>query len=243
MTDDLIKENNETMTSIIHSGTLNARLSVYFTPMVKGSAAKRGQPKYDASLKEMAAARKAIFNAKNGILFLMFDPGLKHTLLNDIESRLADKNLHIHGVVNTASRITGPTLYKRGEKLETTNVVIPPSFLGEGFSYWKKEKAGNLVKVHSKVIIIDPFGDHPVVVTGSHNLGSKASDANDENMVIIENHPDLAAAYSVNIINIFNHYLWRHKTDDKKWAGLTMDDTWQDKYKNNERKIESKFWL
>ena len=29
--------------------------------------------------------------------------------------------------------------------------------------------------VHSKVVLVDPFGTHPVLLTGSHNLGPKAS--------------------------------------------------------------------
>ena len=39
--------------------------------------------------------------------------------------------------------------------------------------------------VHSKVVLIDPFGNHPVLMTGSHNLGPKASGTNDENLLII----------------------------------------------------------
>ena len=39
--------------------------------------------------------------------------------------------------------------------------------------------------VHSKVVVIDPNGDNPVVVTGSHNFSASASSKNDENLVII----------------------------------------------------------
>ena len=34
---------------------------------------------------------------------------------------------------------------------------------------------GTGVHIHSKVIVLDPFGKNPVVMTGSHNLGYKAS--------------------------------------------------------------------
>ena len=39
---------------------------------------------------------------------------------------------------------------------------------------WTKEilKAGFAV-IHDKVLVIDPFSDHCVVATGSHNLGQK----------------------------------------------------------------------
>ena len=43
--------------------------------------------------------------------------------------------------------------------------------------------------VHSKVILVDPFGADPVVLTGSHNLGPKASGTNDENLLIIRDAP------------------------------------------------------
>ena len=40
-----------------------------------------------------------------------------------------------------------------------------------------------------------PFGTSPVVLTGSHNLGPKASATNDENLLLIRNAPSLADAY------------------------------------------------
>ena len=52
---------------------------------------------------------------------------------------------------------------------------------------WQKEmlNAGFAI-IHDKILVIDPFSDDCVVVTGSHNLGHKASYNNDENLVIIE---------------------------------------------------------
>jgi len=45
-------------------------------------------------------------------------------------------------------------------------------------------------------------------MTGSHNLGRKASEMNDDNLVFIENDP-ATAAYAVNIITVYDHYRWR----------------------------------
>jgi phosphatidylserine/phosphatidylglycerophosphate/cardiolipin synthase-like enzyme len=61
------------------------------------------------------------------------------------------------------------------------------------------------VMVHSKVVMVDSFGD-PVLLTGAHNLGPKASGTNDENLLIIRGAPNLAAAYSANIMAIYNQY-------------------------------------
>ena len=88
--------------------------------------------------------------------------------------------------------------------------------------------------VHSKVVLIDPFGDHPVLLTGSHNLGPKASSINDENLLIIRDAPGLAAAYATIIMAIYNQYRWRFRcqtqTKTKRWQGLQDDDTWQKGY-------------
>ena len=50
--------------------------------------------------------------------------------------------------------------------------------------------------------MLDPFSDYPVLMTGSHNLGVKASQKNDDNLVILEG-PEaapLAVAYAIGII-------------------------------------------
>jgi phosphatidylserine/phosphatidylglycerophosphate/cardiolipin synthase-like enzyme len=58
--------------------------------------------------------------------------------------------------------------------------------------------------VHTNVVIIDPFGTKPVVMTGSHNIGPKASGAYDENFILIEDNRDLASQYAGNITDIHN---------------------------------------
>jgi phosphatidylserine/phosphatidylglycerophosphate/cardiolipin synthase-like enzyme len=63
--------------------------------------------------------------------------------------------------------------------------------------------------VHSKVVVIDPFGRHPVVMTGSLNMGPKASAVNDENLLIIEGNGALASQYATKIMEIYNQYQWR----------------------------------
>ena len=103
--------------------------------------------------------------------------------------------------------------------------------------------------VHSKVVLIDPFSDNPVLLTGSHNLGPKASGKNDENMLIIRNARGLAAAYAVNIMAIYNQYRWRFRRQvqpvKKRWKGLKDNDTWQTGYlKPGSRALrEIDFWV
>ena len=88
--------------------------------------------------------------------------------------------------------------------------------------------------VHSKIVLVDPFGAHPTVLTGSHNLGPKASGTNDENLLLIRDAPGLAGAYAANIMAIYNQYRWRFRRKvqpkSKRWKGLKDTDTWQKGY-------------
>lgn len=85
--------------------------------------------------------------------------------------------------------------------------------------------------VHSKVVLIDPFSASPVVMTGSHNLGTKASGTNDENFLIIRDDPGLASAYATNIMAVYNQYRWRfnrvNKVSSTSWDGLKDNEFWQ----------------
>ena len=85
--------------------------------------------------------------------------------------------------------------------------------------------------VHSKVVVIDPYGDKPIVMTGSHNMGPKASGVNDENLIIIEGDGDLASQYAGKIMEVYNQYRWRQSVQAQHgkpaWDGLADDDKWQ----------------
>jgi hypothetical protein len=100
--------------------------------------------------------------------------------------------LYIHGVVNqeiaglTAESSAKPSkraaldptnaspvkLYGSGS---TAPLPVPyesmvPKAIKDAFHAWSSEVMNQSVHVHSKVVVIDPFGKKPVVITGSHNL-------------------------------------------------------------------------
>jgi len=240
-------------------------------------------------------ARKLINAAKEGILFLFFNPGTfqpddtpeRWTLLQNVLNRhhqennaYYNPNLYIKGVVNqdipylTTDKAPQPkgkpkkvrvasmdptaaahpvALYSNGveppERL--SHDVMVPANIKQQFHDWEKEllRAG-IVNIHSKVIVLDPFGENPVVMTGSHNLGFKASSKNDDNLIIIEGNGPLAAGYAANIIAIFQSYRWNsyveaHSQDSTVWHGLEPDDKWQQGYLDTTRAelAEIKFWL
>jgi len=127
--------------------------------------------------------------------------------------------------------------------------VLVPANIKNKFASWEQELLGaSMVNIHSKVIVLDPFGDNPVVMTGSHNLGYKASSENDDNLAIVEGNAPLAAAYTINIIAIFQTYRWNsyvstNKNSPSMWHGLVDNDQWQASYLQGDSLAEIRFWL
>jgi hypothetical protein len=236
-------------------------------------------------------ARKLISAAKEGILFLFFNPGVfagadkpasKWTLLQNILFRHHqgspdyDPDLYIRGVVNqeiagltnesTSKNAGKPTAHAALDPSAGTPVTLfdggkqPPQHLGyesmvpknikDTFHDWATEILGQGVHIHSKVIVLDPFGANPVVMTGSHNLGLKASSKNDDNLMIIEGNGALAASYAANIVAIYQAYRWNsyveaHRQDPKVWHGLVNRDDWQNGYLDptGNNWPELQFWM
>jgi phosphatidylserine/phosphatidylglycerophosphate/cardiolipin synthase-like enzyme len=191
---------------------------------------------------DLEQAGQMIANAQERILFLMFNPGPRGTLLNDIielaspSSAKFNPNLYIQGVVNQnpGTEKNPMTLFNRGERIDANADVVLPAAIPGHLKFWVPE----LLKlprthamVHSKVVVIDPYGANPVVMTGSHNMGPKASGVNDENLILIEGNADLASQYAGKIMEIYSQYRWRASVQEDrgkpKWEGLADDDKWQ----------------
>lgn len=191
---------------------------------------------------DLTEARKAIVGAKQAILFLMFNPGPKDTLLNSIiataRKGASGKRLYIRGAINQdpGTSKNPVELFDQGNVEKADFDVTLPAAIDEATKFFVREMKKlpkTFAMVHSKVVLVDPFGD-PVLLTGSHNLGPKASGTNDENLLIIRGAPDLARAYAANIMAIYNQYRWRFRRQmqpkSKRWKGLQDNDTWQKGY-------------
>lgn len=211
----------------------------------------------DFKFNDLEAVKLLLENAKSGILYLMFSPSMSdtHSLYDailDIHKRKSEQ-LFIHGVLNSERKIDSEnpeiSFQKRGEIVPKNKIVTDfPENIKTDFANWIAELAGLNVKIHSKIIVIDPFGDNPVVITGSHNLGIAASGKNDENMLIIKNDRSLAHAYAVNILTIFDHFYWRyvasHDTTSIINVGLDASPDWMKNFIEDAEKMqEINFWL
>jgi phosphatidylserine/phosphatidylglycerophosphate/cardiolipin synthase-like enzyme len=218
------------------------RLRVWFTPMT--------------SKADLADATALIEGAEQAILFLMFNPGPVGTLLNVITARIGSNGpsgqpLYVRGVANQdpGGRKQPVFMYdERGIVPQGLEVVLPAA-IDDPFARWSKEllKAPSAhAMVHSKVIVLDPLGDHPVVMTGSHNLGRAASGKNDDNLVIVEGDRALAMAYAVNILSAYGNYRWREnhlRAHPGSFANLAIDDSWQSWGLAGDGQAEHRFWF
>ena len=188
-------------------------------------------------------AKKAILGANQAILFLMFNPGPKDTLLNSIIAKarkgVAGKRLYIRGAINQDPSTTkNPVqLFDQGNVAKADFDTVLPAAIDKATNYFVREMKKlpqTFAMVHSKVVLIDPFGADPILLTGSHNLGPKASGTNDENLLIIRGAPGVAGAYATNIMAIYNQYRWRFRRQtqpkSKQWKGLHDNDAWQNGY-------------
>lgn len=199
---------------------------------------------------DMNDAISHIQKAKKGILFLMFKPGGRKTLTlyNEIYKRKKDDIL-IYGVINAdPGGEADPTItfIHKGVKQEGNFNASVPAHIKKAWAYWMEEVSQKSVSIHSKLIVIDPFSDNPVIMTGSHNMGAKASKSNDDNLNIITGNQTIAMAYALGIFGIYKHYRWRFyrsKTSEPAWSGLKESDKWQSYYIDGDGQKLIDFWI
>jgi phosphatidylserine/phosphatidylglycerophosphate/cardiolipin synthase-like enzyme len=197
--------------------------------------------------------------AKEAILFLAFYPGQsgKDCIIGEaIDIGLQDPTLLVTGAVSSPQAMPNYVATKKDEDgevevegdspttFDNANVSIVRAarvdergLLGDLGVEQLTAKGGIGAIIHDKVLVIDPRSAECTVVLGSHNLGFKASYSNDENLLIVTGDRELAAAYAVHILDVYDHYRFRaiaaeqKKKGKKPWVGyLDTTDHWQKGY-------------
>jgi phosphatidylserine/phosphatidylglycerophosphate/cardiolipin synthase-like enzyme len=64
--------------------------------------------------------------------------------------------------------------------------------------------------IHTKVLLVDPLGNDPLVVSGSANFSRPSQRTNDENMLIIRGDTRVADIYFGEFMRIFDHHYARY---------------------------------
>ena len=222
----------------------NTTVDIWYSPNTKGSSKGTVMP---SDLKEVFELMSA---AKQAILFLVFQPGSPSILDQALLCQENNPNLFIRGAATDPAAVDNyeTSLYHFG--IKTPDTVVAASAVNDQFAYWQKEllkTQGAHAIIHDKIVVIDPFSPNCVVITGSHNLGYKASYCNDENMVIVKGNEPLAAAYATHILDVYDHYRWRFqleaRTGDRNtFFGLVENDSWQKKYFSSKKNQLRQFW-
>jgi phosphatidylserine/phosphatidylglycerophosphate/cardiolipin synthase-like enzyme len=238
VTDELLKSNNKPARGIpLGSGSVDS----WFTSL-------DGQ----IDINELV---KLVEGAKQGIFFVMFQPGNEpvKTLLR-IQK---EKKLYVRGV---ATQFTGGGLEELKllkSKPETFFLdSVQDTGVGQSVGAWAVEGTAALFKsgighaiTHAKMIVIDPFGDDPIVVTGSHNFSKSASADNDENFIVIRGQKQIAMHYAINAMQTYSHYRWRSyleeaaKENRSPFQFLSRSPSWQRRRTTGETKRMLAFWL
>jgi PLD-like domain len=215
---------------------------------------------------DMAELMSLVKAAKHAVLFLVFYPGTPSIANWAAVAQKANRDLFVRGCVTNPSASEGfyyqlhgmtPPKKVKGQKApkvkSDARVIAAAALGGKGIpAGWNKEllKAGFAI-VHDKIVVIDPFSDDCVVVTGSHNLGHKASYNNDENLAIVRGNRRLAEAYATHVLDVYDHFSWRYMVQNRgqQAADQSLEsdpDKWQAHYFDDEGKIkvaQLKFWL
>jgi phosphatidylserine/phosphatidylglycerophosphate/cardiolipin synthase-like enzyme len=224
------------------------------TPKLRSSSTKNEKRPPD-----MVDVVQAIEGAKRAVLFLLFYPGSPNVAQWAADAQRANKDLFVRGCVTNPSasesfyyELHGMTPPKGGKGKQDSRVIAADALDEKSApAGWMKEilNAGFAI-IHDKVVVIDPFSDDCVVITGSHNLGHKASFNNDENLVIIRGNRKLAAAYASHVLDVYDHFAWRVAQQDPRQKGdgvlKVKPDDWQGKYFNADGSIrvaQLRFWL
>jgi phosphatidylserine/phosphatidylglycerophosphate/cardiolipin synthase-like enzyme len=215
---------------------------LWFSPNTKQKTKPYNNPPQPGDMKEVF---DLIGAAQQGILFLVFQPGAPSIMDAVLKKQNSSPGLFVRGAATDAGAVD---LYHRGST--QPNTVVAATAITDQFSFWGQEllksSPGAHAIIHDKIVVIDPLSPNCVVVTGSHNLGYRASYNNDENLLIFKGHTALAAAYAVHVMDIYDHYRWRYLVQlygPNAWSGLSPQDTWQDKYFSQAMQQEMKFWF
>ncbi|HEY3742335.1 MAG TPA: phospholipase D-like domain-containing protein [Bryobacteraceae bacterium] len=238
-------------------------LTSYFSPNTPKarSSSKKGTEAFPVDMKDLS---DRIMAAKNAVLFLAFIPGTPSITEFAAAAQKANKDLFVRGCLTSPASAgnfyydlkgTSPPKTQKGVKSapapQDPRVIsanaLDKTDIPEG---WQKEllSAGFAI-THDKIVVIDPFADDCVVVTGSHNLGYQASYNNDENLVMISGNKKLAMAYATHVLDVYDHFSWRWTVNNGTSVDAhlkTKPDDWLSWYfdaKGNIKTAQLKFWM
>lgn len=141
--------------------------------------------------------------------------------------------LNNHGVVGESLHDAANTLLAAAGALDQKSIL--DRWQGQ---LHKESMHHSGVFIHTKIVLIDPLSNNPIVITGSANFSSNSCKFNDENQLFIIGETEVADVYLGEFMRMFDHYYFRdymkriakEKKLDPKAGFLKATDVWTDDF-------------
>ncbi|MGC4037965.1 MAG: phospholipase D-like domain-containing protein [Chitinophagaceae bacterium] len=120
--------------------------------------------------------------------------------------------------------------------------VVAGAYIQSAVDNWVVEtNAGKIIKsgvdyLHNKLILIDPLGDVPIVISGSANYSENSTTKNDENTLIIKSDDWVSDIYFTEYVRLFDHFSFREWLNSHQKVFnpfLNETGTWVNSYFDN----------
>jgi phosphatidylserine/phosphatidylglycerophosphate/cardiolipin synthase-like enzyme len=275
----VLRRTNATPASPIVLADGRTTIETYFSPNTKAKVKNEASP----TPVDLSRVYALMEHADKAILFLTFYPGVRGE--QNIIGQAADlaktrPELLIQGAISnpaalppampgeptTYQTVTGETKdlpqraiwWPDGENSRLVMVRAAAVSVKTGDLRPELLSAGHAI-IHDKIIVIDPLDPiNCTVITGSHNLGYKASYQNDENLLIIRGNQRLAMAYATHVLDVYDHYVTRARLQENyrnaliktgrppqatSGGFLKKTDEWQKKWFNSDIPTSRDYFL
>ncbi|HEX3579062.1 MAG TPA: phospholipase D-like domain-containing protein [Thermoanaerobaculia bacterium] len=151
-------------------------------------------------------------------------PGSMRYILADKESSLGKDD-----AIKATEKIPGNVVAYAATLPSNLTSFQDKLLKGSGESY---HHAG--VHIHSKIILADPFGGDPILVTGSANFSTNSTMHNDSNSLLVRGDTRVADIYATEFMRMFEQYHFRAAKAKAKDTNtvITLSDTdaWSNRY-------------
>ena len=249
-----------------------AAIQTWFSPNMAQRRKPTSKTKPTPVPPDLQEVYRLMRRAEQAVLFLAFYPGQRGVdcmIGEAVDIGLKDDSILVCGAVSSAQAMPNyvpsekddetdalpvegesPTTFRQGNvEIVRAARIDERSLLGDLGVEQLTARGGIGAIIHDKIVVIDPQSPNCSVILGSHNLGFKASYSNDENMVIVSGHRELAMAYAVHVLDVYDHYRFRaieselKRQGKKGWSGfLDVSDKWQDRYVDGSKGALSRYF-
>lgn len=160
-------------------------------------------------------------------------------LHDDLETALAGTPAQVFGLLNKNGVVGQALRDAPNTQLAAAGALNQKSVLEAWQGKLLQESMQHSgVYIHSKIILVDPLSDQPVVITGSANFSNNSSKNNDENQLFIFGETEVADVYLGEFMRMFDHYYFRDHTKivakerktNPKAGFLDATDAWTNRF-------------